>query len=97
MSHFAQVDGNNVVIQVLKGDDSLPNEGHDWFVENHGGTWIKTSYNGSIGKNYAGQGYSYDPTRDAFIPPKRNCHVEEVLDEATCRWVCSNTEHDILP
>lgn len=95
MSYFAQIDENNIVLQVLKGDDSFPNEGHDWFVENLGGTWVKTSYNGAIRKNYAGKGYSYDSVRDAFIPPKANCHAEETLDEATCRWVCTNPEHEV--
>lgn len=71
----------------------MPNEGYDWFVENLGGTWIQTSYNGNIRKNFAGAGYTYDEGRDAFIGPKANCHTEEVLDEATCRWTCSNAEH----
>ena len=53
----------------------------------------RTSYNGNIRKNYAGIGYVYDDSRDAFISPKTNCHTEEVLDEATCRWTCSNAEH----
>lgn len=97
MSHFAEIDENNIVIQVLVGDDSMPNEGYDWFVENLGGTWIKTSCNGTIRKNYAGIGYSYDEGRDAFISPKQNCHVEETLDEATCRWVCTNIEHEVTP
>lgn len=96
MSNFAQIDGNNIVIQVLRSDDSFTNEGHDWFVENLGGTWVKTSYNGTIRKNYAGKGYTYDSVRDAFIPPKTNCHVEETLDEVTCRWVCTNPEHEVV-
>lgn len=41
----------------------------------------------------AGMGYTYDSIRDAFIAPK--CHNEAVLDEATCRWICINPEHDI--
>ena len=93
MSHFAEIDINNKVIRVLVGDNSMPNEGYDWFVENLGGTWIQTSYNGNIRKNFASIGYTYDAGRDAFIAPKANCHTEEVLDEATCRWTCSNAEH----
>jgi len=99
MSHFAEIDFNNKVIRVLVGDNSMPNEGHDWFVENLGGTWIQTSYNAATNgfrKNYAGIGYTYDENRDAFIEPKANCHDEEVLDEATCRWTCSNAEHNIF-
>ena len=49
-----------------------------------GGTWVKTSYNGNIRKNYAGIGYTYDKDRDAFIPPKP--YASWVLDETTCRW-----------
>ena len=93
MSHFAEINNENKVVRVLVGDNSMPNEGYDWFVENLGGTWIQTSYNGNIRKNFAGIGYTYDEGRDAFIAPKANCHTEEVLDEATCRWTCSNAEH----
>ncbi len=98
MSHFAEIDNNNKVIRVLVGDNSMPNEGHDWLLENLGGTWVRTSYNAATNgfrKNYAGIGYTYDESRDAFIAPKANCHTEEVLDEATCRWNCTNEEHNI--
>lgn len=84
MSNFAQIDENNIVIQVLVGDNELPNEGYDWFVENLGGRWIQTSYNNNIRKNFAGIGYFYDEERDAFIPPKP--FPSWTLDEETCRW-----------
>jgi hypothetical protein len=84
MSHFAQIDDNNIVIQVLVGDNNLPNEGHDWFVENLGGTWIQTSYNRNFRKNFAGIGYTYDAERDAFIPPKP--YESWLLNEETCLW-----------
>ncbi len=84
MSNFAEIDSNGIVLRVLAGDNSLPNEGHDWFVANLGGTWVKTSYNGTIRKNYAGIDYKYDSTRDAFIPPKT--FNSWVLDEVTCQW-----------
>ena len=93
MSHFAEINQDNIVIRVLVGDNSMPNEGHDWLIENLGGTWIQTSYNNNIRFNYAGIGYTYDEARDAFIAPK--CHDEAVLDEATCQWSCANAEHDI--
>ena len=92
MSHWAEIDSNNIVLRVLVGDNNEADEG-EAFMNSLGGTWVKTSYNGNIRKNYAGIGYAYDPTLDAFIPPK--CHDEAVLDEATCRWVCSNAEHDV--
>ena len=93
MSHFAEIDNNNHVLRVLVG----PNYGDEGqaFFEALGGTWVKTSYNNNIRKNYAGIGYTYDEGRDAFIAPKANCHAEEVLDEATCRWNCTNEEHNI--
>lgn len=62
----------------------MPNEGYDWFVENLGGTWIKTSYNGNIRKNFAGVDYTYDAQRDAFIPPKP--YNSWILNEDTCLW-----------
>ena len=93
MSHFAEIDNNSIVLRVLVG----PNYGDEGqaFFEALGGTWVKTSYNNNIRKNYAGIGYTFDEGRDAFIAPKANCHDEEVLDEATCRWNCTNEEHTI--
>ena len=92
MSHWAKLD-NNIVVEVLVG----PNHGDEGeaFFNALGGTWVKTSYNGNIRKNYAGIGYIYDENRDAFIAPKANCHNEETFDEATCRWNCTNEEHNI--
>lgn len=84
MSHFAELDENNVVLRVLVGDNNMPNEGYDWFVENLGGTWVQTSYSGSIRKNFAGIGYTYDEERDAFIPPKP--FESWTLNELTCLW-----------
>lgn len=96
MSHWAELDDNNIVLRVTVGDNNDPagDEGYQWLIDNLGGTWIKTSYNGNIRKNYAGIGYTYDQTRDAFIPPKGNCHPEETLNEDTCLWQCSNSEHN---
>jgi hypothetical protein len=93
MSHFAEIDSDNKVIRVLVGDNNDPagDEGYQWFIDNLGGTWIKTSYNHSIRKNFAAIGYTYDGTRDAFIAPK--CHNEAILLETNCRWECSNVEH----
>ena len=83
MSHWAEIDSNNVVLRVLVGDNGAPDEGES-FMKSLGGTWVKTSYNGNIRKNYAGIGYTYDATRDAFIAPKP--FDSWVLDEETCRW-----------
>jgi len=97
MAHFAEIDNNNTVLRVLVVDNSLEHRGADFLANDLrlGGTWIQTSYNNNIRKNYAGIGYTYDSTRDAFIAPKPNCHPEETLDEATCRWVCTNPEHEV--
>lgn len=86
MAHFAEIDENNLVIQVLVTDNNDPrgDEGYQWLVENLGGTWVKTSYNGNIRKNYAGIGFTYDSARDAFIPPKP--YPSWQLIEKTCQW-----------
>jgi hypothetical protein len=105
MAHWAELDENNVVLRVLVGDNNDPanDEGYQWLIDNLGGTWKKTSYNTVAGvhtlggtpfrKNYAGIGYTYDESRDAFLPPKANCHEEETLNEDTCTWSCANAEH----
>ncbi len=87
MSHWAEIDDNNLVLRVLVGDNNDPagDEGYSWLINNLGGTWIKTSYNGNIRKNYAGIGYTYDESRDAFIAPKPENATG--FDEDTCRWI----------
>ena len=93
MAHFAELDSNNVVLRVIVVDnkDTSTAEGNEkesigiTFCERlFGGTWIKTSYNGNIRKNYAGIGFKYDKDRDAFISPKP--FNSWVLNETTCRW-----------
>jgi hypothetical protein len=87
MSHWAEIDNTNIVLRVLVGDNNDPNgdEGYQWLLDNLGGTWVKTSYNANIRKNFAGIGYLYDPIRDAFIPPKPT-EGEWTLNEDTCLW-----------
>ena len=85
MVHWAQIDDNNLVIRVAVGDSSQSDKGLSWLVNNFGGTWTMTSYEGNIRKNYAGIGFTYDADRDAFIPPKP--FDSWVLDEDTCLWV----------
>jgi len=87
MSHWAEIDNNNKVLRVLVGDNNDPagDEGYQWLVNNLGGTWIKTSYNGNIRYNYAGIGYSYDAVRDAFIAPKPANAIG--FNEDTCTWI----------
>jgi len=101
MAHFAKLNENNIVIEVnVVNNNALdPNNeevsGRAFLTEWSGGysNWKQTSYNKKIRKNYAAIGDTYDAERDAFIAPK--CHNEAVLDEATCRWTCSNAEHTL--
>ena len=96
MAHFAQIDDNNVVTQVIVVEQDVINTG----LFGDPAKWIQTSYNTRGGvhygqdgnpdggvalrKNYAGIGYTYDAGRDAFIPPKP--FPSWVLDEDTCWW-----------
>ena len=96
MSHWAEINENNIVTSVLVGnnDDINGDEGYKWLIDNLGGVWKKTSYNTKAGqhkeggtpfrKNYAGVGFTYDESRDAFIPPKP--FDSWILDEETCQW-----------
>ena len=97
MAHYAFLDDNNVVTEVITGiHETETIEGLDtetWYANFRGQVCKRTSYNGNIRKNYAGVGFTYDAAKDAFIAPKANCHSEEVLNEATCRWTCNNSEH----
>ena len=95
MSHWAEIDENNIVLRVLVGNNSEPDEG-EAFMNSLGGTWVKTSYNGTIRKNFAGIGYTYDSGKDAFIAPKPECHPEVSLDEETCIWSCPDASHVII-
>ena len=72
MAHFAQIDENNKVIQVVVTDNNHPNgdEGYQELVDTLGGTWIKTSYNHNIRGRFAGIGMTYDSVKDKFIPEK---------------------------
>lgn len=98
MSHWAELDSNNKVIRVVVGDNNDPagDEGYQWLIDNLGGIWVKTSYNGNIRYNYAGIGYLYDEVADAFISPKPQCGHPELLLNDQYRWECSNAEHETL-
>jgi len=92
MAHFAQLDENNVVLQVIvvHNNELIINgveseaKGITFCQTLFGGNWVQTSYNGTIRKNYAGIGYTFDKSRDAFIPPKP--FASWVLNETTCQW-----------
>lgn len=89
MAHYAFLDQNNVVIEVITGiDETEFIEGLDpetWYGNFRGQVCKRTSYNGNIRKNYAGIGYVYDFDRDAFIAPKPANALG--LNEETCQWI----------
>jgi hypothetical protein len=94
MAHFAELDENNVVLRVivvhnneLLDENSVEQESNGIaFCQGLlGGSWIQTSYNRSIRKNFASIGYTYDVQRDAFIAPKPEGDGW-TLDEDTCVW-----------
>lgn len=72
MAHFAEIDENGIVKQVLVVPDQQEHRGHDFLATDLGlgGTWIQTSYNHRIRKQYAGIGYKYDAEADVFIAPQ---------------------------
>ena len=89
MSHYAQIDQNNIVIQVIVAEQDFIDSGAVGDPQ----TWVQTSYNTHGGqhpegrplrKNYAGIGFTYDAVRDAFIPPKPDGNYQ--LNEDTCLW-----------
>ena len=93
MAHFAKLDANNVVTQVIVVGNKDTSDaagvekehiGAAFCERLFGGNWKQTSYNGNKRKNYAGIGYTFDATRDAFIPPKP--FNSWVLVEETCQW-----------
>ena len=88
MAHYAFLDENNIVTEVIVGIDEtelIEGESPDvWYGKFRSQTCVRTSYNANIRKNYAGIGYTYDEERDAFIPPKP--FASWLLDEDTCQW-----------
>jgi hypothetical protein len=94
MAHFAKLDENNVVVFVTVGRDEDDGKEAE-LTARTGDVYKQTSYNTVGGvhllggtpfrKNYAGIGYTYDPVRDAFIPPKPS--DDATLDESTCQWI----------
>jgi len=96
MAHFAQIDKNNFVTQVLTIDNSQESRGQDFLANDLqlGGKWIQTSYNAKIRGNYAGVGFSYLETEDIFMPPK--CHETATLDSKAAKWICDDSSHKTI-
>ena len=97
MAHYAKV-SNGLVTQVIVAEPGF----FDTFVDSSPGEWIKTSYNTREGvhlnggvalrKNYAGEGFTYDVTKDAFIPPQP--YPSWTLVESTCQWTAPTAYPD---
>ena len=92
MAHVAQLNESNEVIQVIVVSNDYEPNVEDFASNLFGGTWVQTSYSGSIRKNFASIGHYYDADLDGFIAPR--CHDEAVLIETTCRWECGNIDHE---
>ena len=89
MAHFAKLNSDNIVerVEVVSNDVATTEKAGVDFLNNFYDTndvWKQTSYNGNIRKNYAGVGYTYDETKDAFISPKS--FNSWILNDDTCRW-----------
>jgi hypothetical protein len=86
MAHFAEIDSNNKVLRVLVVDNAQEHRGQQFLANDLGlgGTWIQTSYNNNIRKNFAAVNGTYDEDKDAFIPPK--LYNSWILNEETCKW-----------
>jgi hypothetical protein len=96
MAHYAFLNEDNIVIEIIVGiDETELIEGLDpetWYGNFRNQVCKRTSYNGNIRKNYAGIGYTYDETRDAFIAPEPEGNIG--FDEETCRWIMPEIVYD---
>jgi hypothetical protein len=97
MAHYAFLNENNIVTEVISGRDEWEEVDGitDWeqaYSDVRGQVCKRTSYNGNIRYNYAGVGYSYDPIDDAFIAPMPTCGHEELLLNDQKRWECATCD-----
>lgn len=104
MAHFAQIDENNIVSNVIVVNnvelliDGVESEakGKEFCGTLFGGTWIQTSYNGKIRYNFAGVGYTYDPIDDAFIAPMPECGHDSLFLNDSKKWECESCAAEIM-
>ena len=87
MAHWAQIDENNIVLQVVVTNNDDPNgdEGYQWLIDHLGGRWVQTSYNNNFRVRFASIGFWYNEDLDAFVPTKD--FESWILDEQTADWV----------
>jgi hypothetical protein len=101
MAHYAFLDENNIVTEVITGRDEWEEVDGitDWeeaYAQVRGQVCKRTSYNGNIRYNYAGVGYTYDPIDDAFIAPMPECGHGELLLNDLKRWECVTCEANFV-
>jgi hypothetical protein len=96
MAHYAFLDDNNIVTEVITGKDETELiDGLDpetWYANYRGQKCVRTSYNSNIRYNYAGIGYTYDPDADAFIAPHPECGHKELFLNDLFKWNCQGCE-----
>ena len=96
MAHYAFLDKDNIVTEVIVGiDETELIDGlspEEWYSNFRGQSCIRTSYNSTIRFNFAGVGFMYDPIDDAFIAPMPACGHETVTLNEVKRWECSACE-----
>lgn len=96
MAHYAFLDDNNIVTEVIVGiDETELIEGKNpetWYGDFRGQRCVRTSYNGKIRYNYASIGYTYDPIDDAFIAPMPECGHKSLFLNDKKRWECADCE-----
>ena len=97
MAHYAFLDSNNIVTEVIGGiDETELIEGlhpETWYGNFRGQVCKRTSYNNNYRFNYAGIGYTFDADANAFIAPDPECHPERILNTNNYRWICDNADH----
>lgn len=98
MAHYAFIDENNIVTEVIVGiDETEFIEGLDpetWYSNFKDQGCKRTSYNGNYRFNFAGVGFRYDDVRDAFIAPEPEGHLG--FDEDTCTWIMPEVDFEAL-
>jgi hypothetical protein len=101
MAHYAFLDENNIVTEVIVGiDETELIEGLDpetWYGNFRNQVCKRTSYNGNYRFNYAGIGDTYDPIDDAFISPMPECGHDELELNELKQWRCPNPIHLVIP
>jgi hypothetical protein len=96
MAHYAFLDNNNIVTEVIVGIDETELieglEPETWYGNYRGQVCKRTSYNGNMRYNYAGIGFTYDNDADAFVSPRPECGHKELFLNDQFKWNCQGCE-----